>query len=374
MRALVALALLAAACDPYERRSGEYFAGAVDPAAFPAAYLGAGGDPKRSGGVIFAAGATAHGDPAPYYGFAVSAAQAASSDPLAVSTDGNPTQVPAPLAYVFDPQLPGPVDLGAGDMGGAPAAPPPDPFPAAPRCTPPSGYVYDARRDGYRLDDQGNVFTALPTNGYAPIVAEVPVTSNGEGCQSIKSAATLVTASDVVVATVPPKFPLPNAKPTGVPDGRLLAWAIVDPGAEVHFPDGHLDPASGLGPQKLGWFDHYLLTYLDGGYLPTSAVVVPGMAGNPDITVVHVVAQNLYFPTAIPVTQPSGVVVPRAGKLGAGFDVLDAHRGEPGYSPLCHVFSFVPADPLHPATSADQIDATQLHDTGSYLWCLQVQP
>ncbi|MGZ3406688.1 MAG: hypothetical protein ACXVAN_09630 [Polyangia bacterium] len=380
MRALVAVAVFALACSPYERRSGEYFAGAVDPAAFPAAYLGAGGDPKRSGGVLLASAATAHTDPAPYYAFAVSAAQAASDDPLAVSTDNNPTAIPAPLAYVFDPRLPaavdmaGGVDLGAVDMAGAPAAAPPDPFPATPQCTPPSGYVYDARRDGYRLDDQGNVFTALPASGYAPIVAEVPVTSNGEACQSIKSSATLVTASDVVVDTVPPKFPIPNAKPTGVPDGRFLAWAIVDPGAEVRFPDGHLDPASGLGPQKLGWFDHYLLTYLDGGYVPTASVVVPGMAGNPDTIVVHIVAQNVYFPTAIPVTLPSGVVVPRSGKLGSGFDILDARRGEPGYSPLCHVFSFVPPDPLRPPTNAADIDASQLHDTGTFVWCLQVQP
>src|SRR6267154_456385 len=140
MRALVAVAVLVSACSPYERRSGEYFAGAVDPAAFPAPYLGAGGDPKHSGGVILASNASAHTDPAPYYAFAVS--------------------------------------------------------------------------------------TALPATGYAPLVAEVPVTSNGEGCQSIKSSATLVTTSDVVVDTVPPKFPIPNAKPTGVPDCRFLAWAI----------------------------------------------------------------------------------------------------------------------------------------------------
>src|SRR5438874_1727569 len=247
MRALVAVAVFAVACSPYERRSGEYFAGAVDPAAFPAPYLGAGGDPKHSGGVILASNASAHTDPAPYYAFAVSAAQAASDDPLAVSTENNPTAIPAPLAYVFDPQLPAPADMAGVDLG----------------------------------------------------------------------------------------------------------------------------PASGLGPQKIGWFDHYLLTYLDGGYVPTASVVVPGMAGNPDTIVVHIIAQNVYFPTAVPTTLPSGVVVPRAGKLGSGYDVLDARRGEPGYSPLCHVFSFVPPDPLHPPTNAADIDAAQLHDTGTFVWCLQ---
>ncbi len=367
----VAALLLLAACNPYEKRSGEYYAGPVDPAAFPAPYLGAGGDPKRGGGVILASAATAHGAPAPYYAFAVSAAQAAAADPLAVSTDGNPTAIPAPLAYVFDPRLPPAGDMGGGDMGPAVA---PNPFPATPRCTPPPGYAYDAQRDAYRLDDQGNVFTVLPASGYAPLVAEVPVTSNGEACQSIKSAATLVSADDVVVATTPPKLPAPNATATGVPDGRLLAWAIVDPGAEVRFPDGSLDPQSGLGPQKIGWFAHYLLTYLDGGYVPTSAAVVPGGSGTPDVTVVHIIPQNVYFPTAIPGALPSGVVVPRAGALGAGYDILDAARGEPGYSPLCHVFSFAPADPLHPPTSAADIDASQLHDTGTFVWCLQAAP
>lgn len=357
MRAAAVLALLsvaAAACNPYQKRSGEYYAGPVDPAAFPAPYR-----QKQ----ILASSATAHGVPAPYYAFPAAA-------------DAADAPIAAPLAYVFDPALPaasdlGGVDGGAGDLG-APVTP--SPFPASPRCTPPTGYAYDARRDGFRLDEQGNVFTALPRDGYAPVVAEVPVTSNGEGCQSIKSAATLVTAPDVVVDTMPPKFPLPGATPTGVPDGRLLAWAIVDPGAEVRNPDGSLDATSGLGPQHLGWFDHYLLAYLDGGYVPATTVTLPGMAGGPDVPVVHVIAQNVYFPTQIPVTLPSGVVVPRAGALGAGFDILDARRGEPAYSPLCHVFSFAPADPLHPPTAAAEIDATQLHDTGSFVWCLQVAP
>jgi hypothetical protein len=376
---LILPSLLAASCSPYERRAGEAWVGPIDPAGFPAPYLGAGGDPKRGGGVILASVATAHGERAPYYAFAVSAAQAASDDPLAIATDGNPAAVPAPLAYVFDPQLPPAAgDLGAGDLGVpdmAGAAPPiaPEPFPVTQRCTAPSGYAYDARRDAYRLDEQGNVFTQLPAVGYAPVVAEVPVTSNGEACQSIKSSSTLVTRTDVLVQTVPPRFPLPNAKPTGVPDGNFLAWALVDPSAEVRFPDGTLDPSNGLGPQKIGWLDRYLVTYLDGGYIPVTTTIRPGMAGNPETHVVHIIPENVYFPTQIPVTLPSGVVVVGTGKLGAGFDILDARRGEPGYSPLCKVFSFVPRDPLNPATSASMIDALDLHDTGTWVWCIQVK-
>src|SRR4051794_28844500 len=83
-----------ASCTPYERHSGEYYAGAVDPAGFPAAYLGAGGDPKRSGGVIVASAATAHDLPAPYYAFALSTAQAGADDPTVLAAP--------PPAYVFD--------------------------------------------------------------------------------------------------------------------------------------------------------------------------------------------------------------------------------------------------------------------------------
>src|SRR5438477_1525561 len=115
MRRLALLSLLipVAACSPYDRHEGEFYAGAVDPAQFPAAYLGAGGDGKQSGGVFNAAAATAHGVPAPYYGFAFSPAQASSPDPLALSTSGDPVAAPAALAYVFDPSPP----TGSADMG-----------------------------------------------------------------------------------------------------------------------------------------------------------------------------------------------------------------------------------------------------------------
>jgi hypothetical protein len=363
--ALLALLLPVAACSPYDRHQGEYYAGAVDPVKFPAAYLGAGGDPKRSGGVFNASAATAHGVAAPYYAFPFSAAQAGSPDPLAVSTSGDPVAAPAALAYVFDPAPP----TANPDMGTTTAG---DPFPARPACQVPSGYVFDAQSDNFRLDQQGPIFTALPTASYAPVVAEVGVVSKGEACQSIKSADTLVTAGDVSVKTMPPEFNVPGAEPSGVPDGNFLAWPIVDPGATVFFPDGSLDPRTGIGPQKEGWFNHYLVTFLDGGYIPTRNLIVPGMGGKPDVTVVHMTAQNIYFPTQIPVTTPTGDVVVGAGALGGGYDIVDHVRGEPGYSPVCHVFSFVPANPLHPPKSSADIDAATLQDTGSFIYCIQV--
>ena len=68
------------------------------------------------------------------------------------------------------------------------------------------------------------------------------------------------------------------------------------------------------------------------------------------------------------------MVVPAPGAMGGGYDLLDAVRGEPGYSPLCRVLSFEPVDPLHPPTRAADIDASTLHDTGTLVWCLQVAP
>ena len=53
-----------------------------------------------------------------------------------------------------------------------------------------------------------------------------------------------------------------------------MAWLIIDPAAAVYkFTD---DPQRlrGLELQKWGWFNRYLLAYLDGGYIPT----MPGMA------------------------------------------------------------------------------------------------
>jgi hypothetical protein len=67
-----------------------------------------------------------------------------------------------------------------------------------------------------------------------------------------------------------------------------------------------------------------------------------------------------------------GNTVPVAGNPGEGFDVLDAVRDQPGYSPVCQVFSFDPADPLNPETSVKTINSATVQDTGMFVWCLQV--
>src|SRR5436190_1802947 len=82
MKARLCLLLLLPSCTPYERHSGEFFAGAVDPSNFPSAYLGAGGDPKHGGGVFTASQAFVKGAPVSYYPFPFSSAQSAADDPL----------------------------------------------------------------------------------------------------------------------------------------------------------------------------------------------------------------------------------------------------------------------------------------------------
>lgn len=351
--------LLLTGCNPYSRWTGEYNAGPVDPAKFPAAYLGDGGDAKRGGGRFAPSTAYVDGSAIGYYGFPFSPAQLAADDPLALGIDGAPGAFATPPAYVFDP--------GAGS-----------PFPAAPRCRAAAGYAYDEQRDGIHLDEQGNVFTALPADAsYVPLVAEVPVQSNGELCQSIKSVETLLKSRRVSLPlAAPPEGSAPDALRSGLPDGKLLAWALVDPSAEVDFLDGNPDPTTHLGPQRFGWFDHYLTQYIDGGYVPTTTRMVPAQMDTPAMTITDLVTQTLFVPTLVPGEDANGAPVaePTMGEPGHGHDVLQAARGTSGYSPVCRVMTFVPADPLNPPTSVAAIDMTTAMPAPTpFIYCLQVE-
>jgi hypothetical protein len=352
---VVLLSLLAIGCTPYEQRSGEYNAGPVDPASFPAPYLGTKGSPRRGGGSFTASLAFVDGKMVGYYPFPFTAAQGMADDPLAVTENGAPDSFNTPITYVFDPGTS-------------------NPFPAKPGCTAPAGYVYSEQRDGIHYDDQGNVFTALPSDAtYVPVVAEVAVTSMGEACQSIKTVKTLVQDTQISLPLMqPPKDSAPDALASGVPDGKLLAWAIIDPSATVYFPDGSLD-ASGLGPQKYGWYEHYLVVYLDGGYIPTANNT---LMGPPPAMVTDMVTQTLFVPTQVPGKDKMGnpVATPTMGQPGSGFDVLQAARGAMAYSPVCQVVTFVPPDPLHPPTSAAAIDMTTVMPAPTpFIFCLQLE-
>jgi hypothetical protein len=229
------------------------------------------------------------------------------------------------------------------------------------------------------------------------VVAEARASSSGRICQDLKSEKGLSTALS---------GKLPKAT------GKYLAWAIIDPGAAVFaFDDKDQDPATSIVVQKWGWYNRYLLAYLDGGYIPFSDVQVPVPMSDPPAmkTVTRMTTQKLYFPRSqIEVTDADGMKTKVAGKLGIGFDVLTAKRGtvgDPaamppivGYSPVCEVFSYdaappamppmppmpppppavVPAENL-PKTAADienpmmMFAATIMPATPKYIFCLQVR-
>jgi hypothetical protein len=136
---------------------------------------------------------------------------------------------------------------------------------------------------------------------------------------------------------------------------------------------------SGLGLQRWGWYNRYLLAYLDGGYIPTEEVMVAG--------------PSIDTPTMIKVTRlkPQRLFVPRQirtgmgmapGRAGAGYDVLEFKRGDAGYSPLCQVWDYGdPALPVAPADLPKRADVI-LNTPGlnpaaaappSYVFCLQVR-
>jgi hypothetical protein len=337
--AVAALGILASvpACNPYQNFSGEYFAGAVDATAFAAQYLGElPGPPEQGGGTIAPRDATVNGAPTFYYFFPLAAAQADS--PLTIE------DLPIAKAYVFDPTAT-------------------SPFPDTSRCKGPENYVYDQQKDNYRKNEQNPIFELLPSSGsYIPIVQQVPVSSNGVTCQDPKSKAAVTSMrTDLTV---------------GAPSGKYLAWALIDPGADVQ-----PNLANGLGPIHLGWFNHYLTVFLDGGYIPT--VDVPEMGDVPAHTDFR--TQQLVFPTTITAIEVDEMtmmetVVPAPGELGAGFDILEAARGDAAYSPICEVFSYDPdvdADGLPVELKSSIADLTQtelatLAPTGDLVYCFQV--
>jgi hypothetical protein len=357
--ARLALALLAlAGCNPYHNLDGDFYLGPVDAAKFPAAYLGQGFDGAGSVGTIApATAAVAGGAQVVYYGFPVGAG----ANALKLRSASGGTIVDREPVYVFDG----------------------DPTRDSTACVAPSGYVYDLQRDFVRFDRQGNVFQeaqssgdapGLPGDGYLPAYAEVPVTSSGEACQSVRSSEFLVTNPSLSVMTTPPPSGT-QRDAVGVPDGKYLAMAVVDPRAIVLDASGGLD-GNGMGPQRWGFYAHYLVAYLEGGYVPTRVAMVPGMNGGPPTQLTEGLPMLLYAPNSgCNAAHPLDPTTPCIGK---GQDVIDGLsgmpgvRGQPGYSPICHVLTYTPGS-AGPATSPSQIDPATLDpDTNSYVYCLQL--
>lgn len=355
---LALLPLLLPACDPYERLQGEFIAGSVDPANFPPAYRGTGSSRSLAGsGAMTETAAFARGSPANYFFFPMSTTQsAATADPLRLLDNGQPyAAVPTPLTYVFDPT----------DSV---------PFATPARCMPPPGYQYSAFRDAVHYDDQGNIFTALPdasfpsgavpTWSYVPVVQQVTVQSMGETCQDIKSANTLLTSRNVVI-------------PTPAGDGKYLAWATIDPGVPVYRVGQTAANSNGVTAQKYGWFRKYISAYLDGGYINTvQAMVTEQMVTKP---VVRMRTQRLFYPRSM-VQPATGPAV--AGARGAGYDVLEAKRGDATYSPVCEVMTYDTGGTTPVSMLPKDVAGVMSYVTGPrplqtasprYIFCLQVQ-
>lgn len=341
--ALVSWVALFAACDPYQRfgQDGDSY-GAVDPASFPAANLGVGGNRTRPGGGSFTeTPAFAGGQPIGYFSYPVPAMPGSASAPLRFDSTR------APRAYLFD---------------GA--------------CQAPPGYQYDPARDETRLDEQGSIFTALPkanyavgvepTSTYLPLVTTARVSAAGLPCQRFKSEEDLA-GRDLPV------------------DGRHLAWLIIDPAAAV-YPIGQSAATHhpGLGLQRWGWYKRYLLAYLDGGELPVADTPVTDGTPPMERVVAQMVPQKLYYPrSSVIAAGAGGVDMTAPGRIGAGYDVLAAKRGAPAYSPLCQVLTYdarmampvasLPHDVQTIEANYDTPDAPIKPAPIPFVYCLQVR-
>ncbi len=352
-----------AACDPYEGfGEGDEGLGPVDPVTFPAANLGAGGNRMQPGiGVFQETQAFADGAALGYFPYLYPTATTPIPDPLRLRDNGAAyARVPTPGVYSFDPPA-----------GGA------SPLPASYECSPPPGYQFNEARDEVRFDQQGSVFGSLPTatynmgvassTTYVPVVAEWPINSAGQPCQKLKSRAQ-------VEGVFGPFEP-------GRASGKFMAWLIIDPAAAVYkMTDDPDTDLRGLELQRWGWFNRYLLAYLDGGYIPTGEDQV--MEGGAMKTVLRMRPQKLYYPRS-PVITASGMA---PGVRGAGYDVLTAKRGDPDYSPVCEVWIYnlpAAATPEQLPKTAEAIEAMFVGDTmgnlaqaplpNRYIFCLQVR-
>ncbi len=337
------------ACGVYPQWDGIYNAGPVDPIDFPPPYLGVGGNRARPAlGTFTAVAGVAGGRSLGYFAFPFSTAALPSGsgpkpDPLAIAINGLPNPaVPVPVVEVFD-----------GTIGERP-------FPLRPVCVPELYYSYDPRRDDMHYDEQSPIFatlptasyspTRLPTWSYAPIVAEKRYTNDGQ-CQRFRA--------------VEDPSPVEG-------DGYYLAWAIIDPGAAVYDVGQSRSNSTGIGLQRFAWYDHYIVAFLEGGYIPTQLD-----AASDGTPVLHMVPQKIYFPRS-QVLDSKGM--PKSAGLGQGYDVLEAKRGrDDNYSPVCQAFSYDTTDPLPPEELPQDANDVVARFGGTlqpanppYFFCLQV--
>lgn len=342
-------------CDFHDGRlDGEFNAGGADPYNYPPPYRGTGARREvAASGVFTEIAAHAGGHPVGYYLFPFSPGQVPTTsypapspsgwpdgviDPLRVSgpgtavgkSSGNP--VPVPLVYNFD------------SPGG------PDPLASSAKCTPPAGYTPNAYHDAFPRNEQWNVFDfppdrfttfpfgGLPTWSYRPVVAEVAVTTEHLGCQDVKSERTLLDLAERGSLQLDRMPAQPDGTRPGKPDGRYLAWALIDPGAAVVRVGETVDvfqggKVSGTSIQKYGWYAQFIVAYIDGGYIPVEDG--PMIAGAPTQ---RMRPQRLYYPRSPVIDGDSAA----PGALAHGYDVLEADRFQDpdAYSPVCEVWTY----------------------------------
>lgn len=348
---LLAASAFVPACSPWNYGTGDFYAGTVDPAKYPAIYTG-GGTKQSSGVFIPVQAATLSAATILTYALDVPANQSAAADE---------TGIPE-LTLAIEP-----IDA-AGYFPDSPSlvytfdATATEPYPATSLCTAPTNYVFDARTESYRRDYQGLIFTQIPQTGgdpFVPYMAEVAVTSKSLKCQGIKDDEGILKNKDVTVPIVPADPLQPGTVDEPKPSGKLVALYPVDPRAQVEPSD-----TSGWGSQKWGWYKHYLFAYIDGGYIPTQQVSVDIGEDEP-LTFAAMRPQKWFFPA----TRPASVEDPDTGDIsfpkdpdtmeyefidaggpglsnnaaefaGAITDVVEAARGEAGYSPICELCTF----------------------------------
>ena len=229
--------LLLSGCNPYDRRSGEYSAGPVDVSHFPAAYLGAGGDAKRGGGVFQASAAFVDGDGdrlllVPVRRRAARRRRSAGARRLH-RAEGLRLRSGRERSLRRQARV-----RGAGRLRLRRAARRLSASTIRATCSPRCPPTPATRRSSPRCRCSRTASRASRSRARA------------RWCRAPTSWPCRCSRR--------PRAAPPDALPTGVPDGRLLAWAIVDP-APRSLPRRHARcRRAGLGPQKIGWFDHYL--------------------------------------------------------------------------------------------------------------------
>jgi len=124
-----------------------------------------------------------------------------------------------------------------------------------------------------------------------------PVSSAGQPCQRFKSRDQTEKALGLMAS------------------GKFLAWMIIDAGAAVYkYSDDPDMDTRGLDLQKWGWYNRYLLAYLDGGYIPTTEMMVTeNMVTKP---VVVMTTQKLYYPRTVLAMGTNGMPGPAPGYPG----------------------------------------------------------